>query len=73
MMNNSEKAICAVCMFVGYVLPWTLLFVGAGIAWFADDSLWETVSAALIIVSLIVFLVLAFLAHLSNNREKPCH
>lgn len=71
-MNNSEKAICAICLFVGYVLPWALLIAGAVIAWFAADPLWETVSAALIIVSMIVFLVLAFMAHLANQAGKTC-
>lgn len=71
-MNSTEKAFCVLCLFLGYVLPWGLLIGGAAVSWLSSGDFWQTVSATMICISLIVFLVMAFLKHLYNNRPRPC-
>lgn len=56
MNNNHESAICAVCVFFGYIVPWVLLVVGGLMSVFLDSAYWGETAAYLTFTGLIFML-----------------
>ncbi|MDT1061169.1 hypothetical protein RM190_04810 [Paracoccus sp. CPCC 101403] len=68
-MNSTEKAVCALCFLIGVVLPMGLLALGVILAWLAETPFAEMLSAAMIVLSMIVFLLTAAAARLMNRHS----
>lgn len=63
-MSKVEDAFCVVCAFFGKILPWALLVSAGIVSMMTDANGWQTASAAMIVLALILFLVSATLTRI---------
>lgn len=65
-MSKEVHAFCALCVAIGYVLPWALLAGGVGLSIINPDG--GPLAAGLIVASLIAFMLVAGAARIMRRH-----
>ncbi len=70
MIDGGKRAICAICLLVGGVIPWALLVGAAVLSVLARSDYWSETAAYLAAFGLLLLSVSYLLARLSDLRNR---
>lgn len=73
MNDDHAKALCAVCVFFGLVVPWVLLALGAIMSIFLDSAYWGETAAYLTATGVLFLLGSYVLARVSDMIARRRH